>query len=72
MIQELRKNLKTGVFIDGANLYYSQKQNGWKINLQFEKIRQYIEYQKITPRSYPGRILLPLLYNKINLKSNKK
>ena len=25
--------LKAGVFIDGANLYYSQKQNHWKIDL---------------------------------------
>ena len=40
--------------------------------LQFERIRKYVEYKKITPRSYPGRILLSILYHKASVKSSKK
>lgn len=51
------------------NMAFELKQGKY---LQFEKIRKYIEYKRKTPRSYPGRILLPILYQKKHLKSRKK
>ena len=64
------ENNKKVIFIGFKNnMAYEFKQGKY---LQFERIRKYVEYKKITPRSYPGRILLSILYHKANVKSREK
>lgn len=70
---ELRKFVlenKKGILFVGfkKNMAYELKQGKY---LQFERIRKFVEYKKITPRREPGRILLPILYHKKHKKSIK-
>lgn len=61
------ENRKKIIFIAfKKNMAYELKQGKY---LFFEKIRKYVEYKKITPRYYPGRILLSILYHTRSKKS---
>ncbi len=41
MAQENRKSLRTGVFIDGSNLFWGSRRSG--IEIDFEKLREYLK-----------------------------
>ena len=61
--------LKTGVFVDDANLFYAQKKAGWRVE---EIVATWVEANKKTPPKNRRRLLLSILYQSQRKKSRTK